>query len=184
MVAFANQSDIEQEAVISFNNEILKFDGNRAYSAQVRVNNNLVDSVTMQGYEIKIKVPANGLTTIEIEDVKINTKIQEKLSMSAVEWKDGYAESKVGDARMMIINAGNYSTKAFVYLREDDSVYKEVTLSVRKHNGEIFSISDEQFPFEFTLDIDQEDELLSFQLSGVTLKGETIQGEWATLSKN
>lgn len=184
MVAFANQSDIDQEAVISFNNEILKFDGNRTYPVQVRVNNDLVDSVTMQGYELAIKVPANGLTTVEIEGVKINTKIQEKLSMSAVAWKNGYAESKTGDARMMIINTGSYATKAFVFLREDDSVYKEVTLSVQRNNRELFSIKDKHFPFEFTLDVDPGDEILSFQLSGVTLKGEAIRGEWVTLSKN
>lgn len=184
MVAFANQSDREQEAVISFNKELLNIDENKAYQVQVHINNDLADPLSMQGGVITIKVPANGLVAVEMADMKINTKIQEKLSMPAVEWKNSYAESKMGDARMMIINAGSYAAKAFVYLREDDSVYQTVTLSVRKNDGKEFSLTDRQFPFEFTLDIDRETEMLSFRLSGLTLKGKTVHGEWATLSKN
>ena len=184
MVAFANQSNVEQEAVIRFNNEILKFDENRTYQVRVRVNNDRVDPIAMQGHELTIKVPANGLTAIEIEDVAIDTKIQEKLNLPAVAWKNGYAESKTGDARMMIINAGNYATKAFVYLREDDSVYKEVTLSMKRNDDKIIQLKDKHFPYEFTLDINNNDQAISFKISGITNTGGSIEGDWITLSKN
>ena len=128
--------------------------------------------------------PANGLTAIEIEDVVINTEIQEKLNTPVAAWKNGYAESKIGDARFMIINAGHFTTKAFVYLREDDSVYKQVTLLVKRDNKEMIQFEDNHFPFEFTLDVTNKDQVISLKINGITNKGQSKQGEWIMLSRN
>jgi hypothetical protein len=84
----------------------------------------------------------------------------------------------------MILNVGSLDTKAYVYLRDDDTNFKKVQLMEKLENGTIISHVDASFPYEFTLNVPASVDGITLKIIGTTIKGDTISGDWISLTKN
>ncbi len=184
LVAFMNQSDEVIKTDVSFNNHVLNLDPQKSYEVVVWIDNEKQEHLRMEGGEIEIIVPKDGLTVLEIKDVEMETNIQNQLLGRLPSWENGYKESDVGNARFMIINVGSLETKAYVYLRDDDSKFKKVELLEKHENGTLIRHVDAFFPYEFTLDIPLSVDEITLKIIGTTIEGDTIAGDWISLTKN
>jgi hypothetical protein len=183
MVAFMNQSDEVIKANISFNNQVLNLDPKKSYDVVVWIDNKKQKLLTMEGGEIEIVVPKKGLTVLEIKDVEIEANFQNQILGEKPSWENGYKEHDVGNARFMILNVGSLDTRAYVYLRDDDSKFKKVELLEKLENGTIISHFDAFFPYEFTLGVPKNVDEITLKIVGTTIEGDTISGDWISLTK-
>jgi len=183
LVAFMNQSDELINANVSFNNQLLNLDPQKSYEVAVWIDNKEQGLLTMEGGGIEIVVPNNGLTVLEIKDVEIVTNIQNQILEEKPSWKNGYKEYEVGNARCMILNVGSLDTRAYIYLRDDDSKFKKVELLEKLENGAIISHVDSFFPYEFTLNVPLSVDEITLKITGITIEGDTISGDWISLTK-
>ncbi len=183
LVAFMNQSNEAINANVSFNADILKLNPQKSYKVVVWVDNKKQSILIMKGGKIEIDVPKKGLTVLEINDVEIETNFQNQILSGKPSWKNGYKEDDVGNARFMILNVGSLDTKAYVYLRDDDTKFKKVELMEKLENGTIISHVDASFPYEFTLNVPASVDGIKLKIVGTTREGNIVSGDWISLTK-
>ncbi len=82
----------------------------------------------------------------------------------------------------MILNLGPEMTTGYVYLQADDSVYSQATLTYSV-GGKTFSLTDEIYPYEFTVPLPKGTKRLSLQLSGQEVGGRTTRSETVVLEQ-
>jgi hypothetical protein len=131
-----------------------------------------------------VTVPPMGLTAVEIEGLIITPKFQDRLvgAKASDAWRTDYAEVAHGHARAMILNFGPAATTAYVYLQDDDSKFKEVTLSYTVA-GKRATITDAAYPFEFTVPLARDASAFHFQLSTRALDGRSTESGTVSLVK-
>jgi hypothetical protein len=183
LVAFMNQSNEAIKADVSFNADILKLNPQKSYEVAVWVDNKKQSILKMKGGKMEIDVPKKGLTVLEIKEVEIETNFQKQILRAKPSWKNGYKEDEVGNARFMILNVGALATKAYVYLREDDTKFKKVELMEKLENGTIISHVDASFPYEFTLNVPPSVDGITLKIVGTTRDGDIVSGDWISLTK-
>lgn len=83
----------------------------------------------------------------------------------------------------MMLNVGSLETRAYVYLRDDDSKFKKAELLEKLENGNIINHVDAFFPYEFTLDVPISVDEISLKIVATTIEGDTIAGDWNSLTK-
>ncbi len=183
LVAFMNQSNEVIKTNISFNADILKLDPQKSHDVVIWVNNKMQKTLKMKGGKMDIDVPKKGLTVLEIKDVEIETNFQNQILGEKPSWKNGYKEYDVGNACFMILNVGSLDTKAYVYLRDDDTKFTKVELIEKLEDGTIISHVDTSFPYEFTLNIPATVEGITLKIIGTKSNGDIISGDWISLTK-
>jgi hypothetical protein len=85
--------------------------------------------------------------------------------------------------RAMILNLGKATNKAFIYLIDDATTFKEVSLTYDLGKGPVTE-TDKSFPWEFTLPLDASFSDLSFTISALLPNGKTHTGKPHQLSKH
>jgi hypothetical protein len=141
-------------------------------------------SPELRNGRMTISVAPMGLTAVEIEGLAVTPKFQHRLvgATAADAWSRDYAEIPYGNARAMILNFGPAATTAFVYLQDDDTKFKQVTLSYTTAGKRTF-LTDASHPFEFTVPLARDATELRLQLNGVTTDGRASSSEFVTLRK-
>ncbi|MBI5768699.1 MAG: hypothetical protein HZA93_12955 [Verrucomicrobia bacterium] len=201
-LAFANQSPEPVTAEVTFNPAVLPQLKDKVYRVNevgaseamfrrdVRVGNNVRrlarESIAsdLKNGVMTVSVPPMGLTAFEIEGLTVAPKFQDALvaTKPTDAWRRDYLELEWGGARAMVLNFGTVATTAFIYLRDDDARFKDVTLTYLDGRAEKVMV-DAAFPFEFTVPLAPDAQALRFRLSGTTVDGRTVQADWAALER-
>ena len=119
---------------------------------------------------------------LRIEGVELKSEFQDHILAGGDMLPRAYKEMEFGNARAMVFSMGNYAKRAYIYLRDDDTKYSNITLHYQDAKGLSKSMQKSHYPFEFTLDISDYKDGLSFYLSGISLKGDRVQSEEAVLA--
>lgn len=194
MIAFANQSALEVNAEVKIDPDIMPSISEGGKQVEIWENNgkkqvgNLKnelgalkkETATIKNGNLSVHVPPNGLTAVKIKNVKIPADFQRSLLAGKDAWEKDYAGLELGNARAMILKAGDYKTSAYIFLQDDDSVFSEVVLEYRLAGGEEKSLRDNDFPYEFSIPLEK-DSVFSFRLSGRAPGGQWMKGEKTTL---
>jgi len=177
LLAFTNQSSKKVNAHVTLNNDLVGAIAARKKLAKVRTQNGTARSLVVDNGRFNVAVEAKGITTVEINDVRIKPKFQALLlDCSAMDaWEQDYLEMDFGNGRAMILNGGENNT-AYIYLQADDDVYREVSLRYQDA-GEWETVVDKDYPFEYTIAIDKGAGQLKFMLSGVDFSGRPQKSE-------
>jgi hypothetical protein len=138
----------------------------------------------MHDGRLRVSVGARGLTAVAVEKLAVTPKFQQKLLAAAAThaWRQDYTELSWGRARAMVLNFGAAATTAYVYLRDDDSKFRQASLTYRI-GGETRTLTDASYPFEFTVPLPEDTDRFEFQLEGVTVGGQVEKSEPATLHR-
>ena len=185
-LAFTNQSREPVTAEIDFNPTVLP----QIVRKQFRVRSlsssggRPLQRAELRDGRMTVTVPAMDLVAVEIEGLTITPKFQDRLvaAKASDAWSTDYAELSYGNARAMILNFGPAATTAYIYLQDDDSKFKEVTLNYTVA-GKRASITDAAYPFEFTVALPGGANDIRFELGGRTVDGRTTSSEPVTLAK-
>lgn len=180
-LAFTNQSREAVTTEITLNATVLPQIAGKTFKVKGLAGGSTSD---LQDGRLTVTVAPMGLTAIEVKELAIKPKFQDRLvgAKAADAWRQDYLELPYGDARAMIVNFGPAATTAFVYLQADDSKFKEVTLTYWV-DGQAREVRDASYPFEYTVPLTRDQKDFAFQLSGVTVAGIQESSSRATLSK-
>lgn len=180
-LAFANQSPESITTEVTLNATLLPALTGKTYRVK-----NLAGAgeTTMRDGKFSVTVAPMGLAAVEIEGLAVVPKFQDALvgAKASDAWTHDYLELPWGGARAMILNFGPAASTAFIYLRDDDSKFKNVTLAYTV-GGEKRMVVKAAFPFEFTVELPRDATALKFQLSGTTVGGQASTSDWASLQK-
>ncbi|MEX2566619.1 MAG: hypothetical protein WD431_11800 [Cyclobacteriaceae bacterium] len=132
---------------------------------------------TVDATSFEVEVPGNGLTAIRVEGLSPKLVFQQKLLSKGPSIKNSLIELDFGDARVMLINLGEYDRRAYIYLQEDDARFSSVTLFYEEEKGGTKSREVENYPFEFTIPIQGTKGDFSFWFSARDHEGKIEKSE-------
>jgi hypothetical protein len=132
-----------------------------------------------------VSIPARGLTAVVLDNCKIQTRFQHKMMEGSAPgaWKRGLVDLDEPKGRAMILNLGPATTRAFIYLVDNATTFNEVSISYDLGKGQE-TITDKEFPWEFTLSLDAAVNQVSFSISGTDKKGQIQTSKTHQLSKD
>jgi hypothetical protein len=151
MIAFCNQSNISVTSNVELNAAKINFIKNKKYKIRIIADNQSESIGEMLNGKFNVRVSASGITAIIIDGITANVGFQNNILAQTEAWSNDYFESKDAKVRAMLLNFGNASKTAYVYLTEDDTKISSATLTV---NGT--KITDAIYPFEFTIPVSNE----------------------------
>lgn len=183
-LAFTNQSKQGVATEVALDLKRVPSAAKGRYRVKVIQNGQPASEVTMVKGRFPLTVAAEGLTAVMIEGLSVTPAFQQKLLAAdrAQAWRKDQAQFTWGEARAMILNFGSEMTTAYVYLQADDSVYSQATLTYSM-GGETLSLTDETYPYEFTVPVPKGTKRLSLELSGREVGGRTTRSETVVLEK-
>lgn len=182
-VAFMNQSG--SEVSTDFKIDVLRvpaISGRKKaelWSADKKVGE--IDIVDGSG---KITVPAKGIMSIIVKDCRVRTELQENFATKGRQWKNSSFHSDFGHLSALMLDMGKDLKQAYVFLRDDDSIFKEITLLYRFDNGRFQMQKDLHYPFEFSIPVPDNVENVYMQVMGVDVEGNLQKGELFKLSQD
>ncbi len=131
----------------------------------------------------EVSVEGNGITAIKIESISPTSSFQDVINSDTEIIENSYEAIDFGKAKAMLFTMGKLQKQAYIYLEQDDSFFKNVTLKYTDDKGKSKSILKSQYPFEFTIPFEEGQKGMLFELSGVDLKGNTIKSGEITLGE-
>ena len=183
LIAFTNQTNKIQKSKITLNKDLLNTT-RKSKISKIWVDNIAKSSQQkIEDYNFNVEVSPNGITAVLIDGINAKIKFQQKVLQPSKVISSDFKDLKLGKGRAMIFNLGEYAKKAFIYLEKDDAVFKKVTLTYKDFGGKEHQITDTQYPFEFTVDLNQNQKKFDFQLKGITVRDIIRTGDKQTIGK-
>lgn len=175
-LVFTNQSKEAQTFTFDLNKQLTHFSDNH----QVRIwNNNQIKGLDqMNNGQMKLQIAPQGIVVVCIEKLSVKPKFQQLLTEHQITASNGkqFQSISFGQTKAMIIQFGQAQKNAFIYLGDDDKVFKEVKLNYAVDNGPKQVLKDTQYPFEFTVPLEKASKI-SFDLEGTKIDGEQLKSE-------
>ena len=173
-LTLTNQSFETQDVTIRLNPDLVFFDENSTYRVQlIQKDGQRIEQVMEKG-RLKAKLPPQGIVSLIVEDIAVRVKFQHKIMKNSnIEpEKPIIQETTFGKITGMIMSWGNNLRNAFVYL---DATPKElqsakINYSVDGENRK--TITDNNYPFEFSIPLQNQDKHFIFTVSGTDSQGE------------
>ncbi len=170
LIALSNQSDKKQKTKVTINNNMVELNKS-AFNARVWKNNTEIDKPLAVQESFEIEVPPSGITAMAINYESAVSNFQTDFLTPTIPVSENYQEFDFGNGRAMTLSFGKYTKNVFLYLQDDDSVYRTVTLRYSDKEGNKKVIEDTEYPYEFTIPVDSQQHTLEFELSGINIKG-------------
>jgi len=182
-VVFTNQSREEVTATVNLNESLIGNLAGKTKQAEVRLQNDVRESIPVDNGTFKVTVKAQGISAVEIGDVEIVPAFQSRIlaRVRAASWSPDYLELPFGGARAMIL-PGVENDNAYLYLQSNDAEFNEVTLHYQQA-GAWKTIQDNTFPYEFTVPIEGSATEFSFYFEGVSVDGKVTRSEEEVLQR-
>jgi len=182
-VVFTNQSREELTATVCLNKTLIGNLAGKTKRARIRLQGDAQESFPVEDGSFKVTVKAQGITSVEIDDVEIVPVFQQRIlsRTNAAFWTPDYLEVPFGEARAMIL-PGVENDNAYIYLRSDDTEFRAITLYYQQA-GAWTTIQDDAFPYEFTVPLDGAALEFRFYCEGVSVDGKAMRSEEAVLRR-
>ncbi len=177
-VALTNQSPTSQKVTLKINEQLAGLKPGGELSASVWYDNQSPETIAVQGGAITLDVSPNGITALAIDGVSIHREFTPYKNMTGKAGESYLAMDFCGTRAMLIDMAQGYRS-GYVYLQE---TFEKVE-STRLHyqvNGKWLTKEDSQYPYEFTVELDDSGEPFKFYVEvkykdGTTEKSPTGQ---------
>ena len=178
-LAFTNQSDQIVSARVQLNDALV--DTADSLSVTRWRENRLVGTDSVSGDALKVQVAPNGVTVVKVDGATAKTAFRQNFTGQPEIAQNDYQELDVGNARAMLIHLGGYGERAYIYLRDDDNKVASATLRYTDTQGRERSVTDDEFPYEFTVELPPEASGLTFELETRGVDGRVRQSDPVTL---
>lgn len=178
LVAFTNQSEEEISSSVVFNTTLLPQLSGRTFQVEIWEENQKKGEGELVDGKIDIQVAAKGITALVVKDINVKPHFQYRFGdFTDPVWKHDYVETAFGRASFMILDMGKGLKTAFLYLRDDDSVFSQVSFAYKMDDGRFQSVTDHSYPYEFTLPLSSDVRVVYFQLTGIDREGQIRKSE-------
>jgi hypothetical protein len=185
-LALMNQSDETIEPTITLQPDMVPFDAGEIYKVRIWDNAGNQTFGSMKGGTVKTSIPPKGLVALAVEDLKVFPRFQKKIFSSEATAMSGKSHLEImtpfGKVTAMIISMGADLTHGYVWLEADEKVLKKATLYYKK-DKEWLNIEDFQFPYEYSIALDDTSEGIQFRMEGITTEDRLVKSEVFSLSR-
>jgi hypothetical protein len=185
LIAFMNQSREAVSTEVQLNAELLDWEEHRLYPLEELVEGRKKKERKMSNGNFTMAVPAGGITSVLVKGLTAPVTFQHKLQgkRSHEPWEVDYIEGAVGDSRALLLNMGPDLQTAYVYLREDDRIWRSVELDYRIDGRDQERLIDFAYPYEFTLTVPHTAREVAVRIRGTKTDGAVETGDWMFLSR-
>jgi hypothetical protein len=180
-VAFTNQSDEKVVTNFSVNDALVELADE--YTVTRWRQNQKAGTEAATGSKVPVEVAADGITVVKLSGATPRPAFSENFMDEFSKVPNDYLEIDAGNARAMLIELGDYGQRVYLYLRDDDSKVAEATLHYVDAEGAKHSLADNEFPYEFTVNLPRNATGLGFNLEvqgvdgRIAKTGELLLGE-------
>jgi hypothetical protein len=181
-IAFTNQSSQPITCNVKWRSDLIKLSGTSA-TIDYWQDNHFTREQNFPAYSDSwpVQVSAHGITVVRISGVDMNVRFQDQLVQREQPWYGDYNEMDFGHAHSMIFNLGGLGKRAYIWLGDDDTIFKNVAMTYWDQQGKKSVITDSSYPFEFTVPLNTTQKEFQFRLSGEWVNGKQVQGEIITM---
>ena len=173
-LALLNQSHRALDATLALDAKRLGLAAGRSYKARVWRDNQPAEAVTVSDDRVSVPLSADGITALAIDGIEPRLTFQDKVfdasvgamspdSRMTVEWP-------LGKISGMLLSFGRGLTTAYIYLTADEKQLKSARLAYRLAGGDWQDMTDNAYPFEFTIPLDAANSL-EFRVEGTKVDG-------------
>lgn len=181
-IAFMNQCDSDVSTTFSIDTKrVPTLMGQK--KAELWSADKKIGEIDLTDGKAPITVPAKGITSVIIKGCNIHTSVQENFAQKGSKWKNSSFHSDFGHLSALMLDMGKNLKEAYLFLRDDDSIFKEVTLLYRFDDGRFQMLKDLSYPFEFSVPVPEGTETIYMQIMGIDVNDNLQKGELFKLSK-
>lgn len=185
LIAFTNQSRRTVTSQVELNRELLPMLAGREIRAEVWTDNRRSGGTTLTDGRTEVTVSPEGITALMLRGVRIEPRFQERLTEhDARGWAHDYGELDFGRARAMVLNLGRDLKSCYIYLQDDDSRFRHVSMTYSIDGNPPQALNDTSYPYEFTVALPSDARQIVVALSGITTDGRLVRSQPFKLSKN
>jgi hypothetical protein len=174
-VAFTNQCSNGVTTKVCLNESLLGLQKRLSHRVNLWKSNVELESMVMKDGEFQISIEANGITAVEIEDVLINTSFQHKILNKErkviSENSYGKVDTSFGEIKFAALSMETGVIDTYIYLKATEKELREVKLNYYVNN-EWKQLTDNIYPFEFTILLNEEVDELKFNIEAIRLNGD------------
>ncbi|MGN8056202.1 hypothetical protein ACTJKN_08010 [Pedobacter sp. 22163] len=178
LLAFMNQSKADISTRVSVDASRVDFSN----STRVQTLYPSAQVLNLKDGTFQINVSAGGITALAIPGVKISSTFQDQILNVKKDQRNDYINIPEGDTKALLFKLGAYAQKLFVFLQEDDTKWKKARLVYKINGGKEKSIDKNEYPFEFTVPVDQ-DKAVRFHLELTDINGKLTRSKETELGK-
>lgn len=172
LLAFTNQSAQPVTATVTVNSALVKLAAGSKVTSYTGG-----EPPTGKDSTIVVTVPANGITAMAITDVVYRSNgFQQQVLSGANNHSPDYAKLNTGNAHALLFKFGSYGRRLYIYLEDDDTKLKSVSLYYTNNTGKETKITDTIYPFEFTVSL-TEQQPVEFRLSVTGIDGKAEESK-------
>lgn len=175
-LVFTNQSKEAQNFTFDLNKQLAHFSDN--HKVRIWNDNQFKGLDQMNNGQMKLQIASQGIVVVCVENLSVKTNFQQLFNESqAINLKGKQFQTlSFGQTKAMIIQFGQAQKTAFIYLGDDDKVFKEVHLNYSIDNRPAQQLKDNAYPFEFTVPLENASKI-TFHLEGTKINGEQLKSE-------
>lgn len=174
-IAFMNQSDEKAASTIKIDTGLVPSLKDREVEAELWSSGGREGTVVIKDGILDLEVPQKGIMSVIVKNCHVTSVLQDKFKSKGKKWKHDYYESELGNMSAMLLDFGKEMKTVYVFLRDDDSVFRKVDLKYRYGNGDWKVIEDEHYPFEFSFPLEDGEKRIVMSLSLTDLRGNVIE---------
>lgn len=151
-IVFTNQCGEEVNTPVTINTSLLNVSGKNYSQWKQNVS---APGGTISGNQFMVNVAPHGVTAIAINGVAVKTKFQQKLLANTItnRWNKYYEPTiPIGASRSILINPSDSLTRLYVFSTNAKGTHSQVKLQYSIDKGNWQEITDNVYPFEFSVD--------------------------------
>lgn len=184
-VAMMNQSTNTVTVTNQINSQLVAYAN--THPLKIRFDNGAEQDGTLTNGAWTVPVSPMGLTTLVIEDISVQTGFQKNYVDANVPATpagsyDRKSDTPFGRAEAMLLSFGKQISSAYVWLEASPEVLTSATLHYST-GGEWQSLTDTNYPFEFSVKLADSATPFQSYVEGVTTNGQTVSTQFADLGK-
>ncbi len=178
-VALMNQSPRQANVTLTLDAKRLNLDPSREHAARVWRDNEPAGKIVLKGGKATVPLSAHGITALAIDGITAAPTFQPKLFDAAA--KPLTAESHktagwpLGKAHGMLLSFGRGLTSGYVWLDAGEKQARAATLKYRVDDGEPREITDDKYPFEFSLPLSDDVKSLAWTVEAQSSDGNVVR---------
>ena len=175
-IAFMNESQQDVTTTISLGDKIGAYTG----SATLYDKTGNIGTVMFTDGKAELTIPARALKAIIIKTDTVKAPAFSKVEYSATNSKIENTVSTHTNGKGYVLQMSPDGYYAYVYVTDKPNTTKNVTLSY-SIGGETMTMTDDVYPYEFIVKVDDATKPFKYTLSSELLTGEKVSGGSGTL---
>lgn len=178
-----NQSAVKQNKKLAFDKSLFVSSFDKTYDVEVWKQNRKSSSIKMNNGITEVEVLPRGITVLYFKNLKVKSSFREKMQYKSQPWSKDYVKDNVSGLTGVALRISKDINSAFIYLNSDDKGVDKVHLQYSINGQEWKTMIKNNYPFEFTVPINDGDNDITFKVKQIKNDGTAVTSKELQLKK-